>query len=65
MPADEPFDLQPAQAARLLGVGVSTVQRLADSGGIPSMRTPGGHRRFRRSDLDAYRARQITGAAAS
>ncbi|NDJ60212.1 MAG: helix-turn-helix domain-containing protein [Chloroflexi bacterium] len=39
------------QAAELLGVHPATVRNWADRGDLPSRRTPGGHRRFRRSDL--------------
>ena len=39
------------EAAALLGVHPATVRSWADKGELPSRRTPGGHRRFRRSDL--------------
>lgn len=42
------------QAAELLGVHPATVRNWADEGKIPSRRTPGGHRRFRRADLEKY-----------
>jgi MerR family transcriptional regulator, light-induced transcriptional regulator len=34
------------QVASLLGVGISTVKRLCNSGELPECRTPGGHRRI-------------------
>ena len=37
--------------AEALGVSSSTVRRLADQGVLPGTRTEGGHRRFRRSDV--------------
>lgn len=40
-----------SEAAELLGVHPTTVRAWADKGEIPSRRTPGGHRRFRRRDL--------------
>jgi len=40
------------QAAKKLGVHPSTVRAWADHGYLPSQRTQGGHRRFRRSDID-------------
>lgn len=40
-----------SQAARQLGVHPSTVRSWADHGYLPSQRTQGGHRRFRRSDI--------------
>ncbi len=39
------------EAATILGVHPATVRNWADRGELPSRRTPGGHRRFRRSDL--------------
>lgn len=47
---DEWFSL--SQAAKQLGVHPSTVRAWADHGYIPSQRTQGGHRRFRRSDIE-------------
>ena len=41
-----------SQAAKQLGVHPSTVRAWADHGYLPSQRTQGGHRRFRRSDVD-------------
>ena len=42
------------QAADILGVHPATVRNWADKGDLPSRRTPGGHRRFRRADLLHY-----------
>ncbi len=42
-----------SQAAKELGVHPSTVRAWADHGYLPSQRTQGGHRRFRRSDVDS------------
>lgn len=42
-----------AATAEMYGVSADTVARWADEGVIPSFRTPGGHRRFRRSDIEA------------
>ncbi len=39
------------EAADILGVHPTTVRHWADNGDLPSQRTPGGHRRFRRRDL--------------
>ncbi len=41
-----------SQAARQLGVHPSTVRAWADHGYLPSQRTQGGHRRFRRADVE-------------
>ncbi len=43
-----------SQAAALLGVHPTTVRRWADSGQLPSLRTPGGHRRFSEAELRTF-----------
>jgi excisionase family DNA binding protein len=47
--ADELLPL--SAVAEALGVSSSTVRRLADQGVLPGTRTEGGHRRFRRADV--------------
>src|ERR687896_774047 len=42
------------QAATYLGVAQSTIRKWSDSGRLPAFYTPGGHRRFRRGDLDQF-----------
>jgi excisionase family DNA binding protein len=42
------------QAAKYLGVAQSTIRKWSDGGRLPAFYTPGGHRRFRRGDLDAF-----------
>jgi excisionase family DNA binding protein len=49
------------QAAAFLGAAQSTVRKWADAGLLPTFYTPGGHRRFRRSDLEAFLAGPRTG----
>ncbi len=49
-----------SEAAKILGAHPATVRSWADRGDLPSQRTPGGHRRFRRSDLIEWMARQGT-----
>src|SRR6476469_2631008 len=46
------------RAAEILGVHPATVRNWADKGDQPSRRTPGGHRRFRKSELLNYAATQ-------
>src|SRR5947208_10104453 len=41
------------EASRILGVDPDTLRRWADSGKIEVFTTPGGHRRFMRSSIDA------------
>ena len=62
VPADEPDWLTLGQAAKYLGMAQSTIRKWSDSGRLPAFYTPGGHRRYRRSDLDNFLERG--GAAA-
>jgi excisionase family DNA binding protein len=48
--------LTPAEVARLFRVDPKTVTRWATTGRLRSLRTPGGHRRFRESDVRALLA---------
>jgi excisionase family DNA binding protein len=45
-------------AAEILGVHPATVRNWADRGDLRSIRTPGGHRRFRKADLMHYAEQQ-------
>jgi len=42
------------QAARFLGVAQSTIRKWSDHGRVPAFYTPGGHRRYRRTDLETF-----------
>ncbi len=53
VPAD-PDWLTLGQAAKYLGVAQSTIRKWSDGGRLTAFYTPGGHRRFRRGDLDAF-----------
>src|SRR6187402_1317844 len=52
------------QAASYLGVAQSTVRKWSDGGRLSAFYTPGGHRRFRRVDLemDGYLVREAGSA---
>ena len=50
------------QAATLLGVAQSTVRAWSDAGRLPVFYTPGGHRRFKREDLESFLARNGAGS---
>jgi excisionase family DNA binding protein len=52
------------QAARFLGVAQSTIRKWSDQGRVPAFYTPGGHRRYRRSDLETFLERSGPGAQA-
>lgn len=45
-------------ASKLLGVHSATLRRWADAGSVPVYVTPGGHRRFARSDIESLAARR-------
>ena len=51
------------RAAEYLGVAQSTIRKWCDAGKVPAFTTPGGHRRFRRSDLDAFLEHSRPGAS--
>ena len=53
-PASDLEWLTLGQAAKYLGVAQSTIRKWTDSGRVPAFKTPGGHRRYRRRDLDAF-----------
>jgi len=50
----DPEWLTLGQAARFVGVAQSTMRKWSDQGRVPAFYTPGGHRRYRRSDLEAF-----------
>ena len=52
------------QAAKYLGVAQSTIRKWSDLGRVPAFYTPGGHRRYRRGDLDAFLERSGPGKPA-
>ena len=54
--SDAPQDdwLNLSDAAALLGVHPSTLRAWSDRGDIPTHRTPGKHRRFRRADIENW-----------
>src|SRR5262252_3339185 len=53
-PSGEPEWLTLGQAAKYLGVAQSTIRKWSDQGRVPAFYTPGGHRRYRRADLDKF-----------
>jgi excisionase family DNA binding protein len=54
VPTSEPDWLTLGQAAKFLGVAQSTIRKWSDQGRVPAFYTPGGHRRYRRRDLEAF-----------
>ena len=53
------------QAASYLGVAQSTVRKWSDGGRLSAFYTPGGHRSFRRADLDSFLAGSSGGTTAA
>jgi excisionase family DNA binding protein len=47
--------LTPREVAAMFGVDPKTVTRWAKAGKLTSIRTLGGHRRFRKSEVDELR----------
>lgn len=59
----QPEWLTLGQAAKYLGVAQSTMRKWSDVGKVSAFYTPGGHRRYRRSDLDQFLDRSGPGSA--
>lgn len=55
--------LTPGEVAALFRVDPKTVTRWATAGRIGSIRTPGGHRRFRESEVNELLAKLTTDAS--
>src|ERR687887_2166801 len=53
-PGSDPEWLTLGQAAKYLGVAQSTIRKWSDDGRVAAFYTPGGHRRYRRADLDEF-----------
>jgi excisionase family DNA binding protein len=63
-PGSDPDWLTLGQAAKYLGVAQSTIRKWSDDGRVPAFYTPGGHRRYRRRDLDSFLERSGPGGSA-
>ena len=64
VPTGEPDWLTLGQAAKFLGVAQSTIRKWSDQGRVPAFYTPGGHRRYRRGDLETFLDRSGPGGRA-
>jgi excisionase family DNA binding protein len=62
-PTTEPDWLTLGQAAKFLGVAQSTIRKWSDQGRVPAFYTPGGHRRYRRRDLEMFLDRSGPGGS--
>lgn len=58
MKIDESAMMSTGEVARAFDVTPKTVTRWAQTGRLDSVRTPGGHRRFYRAQVDAWLARK-------
>jgi excisionase family DNA binding protein len=65
VPSAEPDWLTLGQAAKFLGVAQSTIRKWSDQGRVPAFYTPGGHRRYRRRDLETFLDRSGPGGRAA
>ena len=54
--------MTPAEVAALFGVNPKTVQRWPKTGRLSSIKTPGGHRRYRAAEVYALLAESPTQA---
>ena len=64
-PTTEPDWLTLGQAAKFLGVAQSTIRKWSDQGRVPAFYTPGGHRRYRRRDLELFLDRSGPGGGSA
>jgi excisionase family DNA binding protein len=55
-PRPDGLDFTSSEAARYIGVSLATIRRWTDAGHIHCYRTPGGQRRFSRTQLDDFMA---------
>jgi len=62
-PTSDPDWLTLGQAAKYLGVAQSTIRKWSDQRRVPAFYTPGGHRRYRRPDLDNFLNRSGPGGS--
>ena len=64
MPTNNPDDalLTPSEVAHLFRVSPKTVTRWARAGKLTAMRTLGGHRRFRESEVREFLSRVERGS---
>jgi len=52
MPIESTDLLSPSEVARLFGVQPQSIVRWTNAGRLTAVKTPGGHRRYRREDVD-------------
>lgn len=60
MDTTEEMPISIGEAAEIMGVSVKTMRRYADDNKVPSERSPSGHRKFYRSQLQAVSKTQLS-----
>ena len=63
VPGNDPDWLTLGRAAKYLGMAQSTIRKWSDDGRLRAFYTPGGHRRYRRVDLDQFLERGASSAS--
>lgn len=63
MSDEAPDIVKTPEAARILGMTETTLVKAANDGQVPCWKTPGGHRRFSRSALEALKNEPAKAAA--
>lgn len=61
-PGPERLVFTSSEAAEYVGVSLATIRRWTDAGHVACYRTPGGQRRFSRTQLDRFIASMQDGA---
>ena len=59
--ADGESWLRLGEAAALIGISINTLRRWSDAGRLTCYRSPGGHRRYRRRDVETLLLTQTAG----
>lgn len=55
----EPYELTVSDVAERFAVDASTIHRWSDAGHLICSRTLGGHRRYRRSDVERFAVERL------
>lgn len=57
---EQPGLLSTSKAARAAGVSIRTLYRYEEAGKITALKTAGGHRRYRREDVEALLTERVS-----
>ncbi len=53
--------IRPGEAAKMLGVTTQTLKNMEDRGILTTIRLPGGHRRYKISEIEAILNKEMEG----